>query len=129
MPTNRSGVTVTVPASANSARVLRAVVGSVAAGLDFTYDEIDDLRLALNEAFSQLLTTAPDATSVVVRLAGDDGAIEVTVSCDADVDPWPPHGAVGELTWHVLSALADEASFEHLDEGPAIRFAKRPATR
>lgn len=129
MAPDTPSVAITVPASAESARVLRAVVGSIAIGLDFTYDEIDDLRLALDEAFTQLLSAAPGVETVVVDLTSADGAIEVTASCGADVNPWPPSGARGELTWQVLTALTDQASFERARERPAIRFTKRPGPR
>src|SRR5438093_6882551 len=100
-------VSITVPARADFVHVLRSVIASIAARADFTYDEIDDLRLAVDEAFAQLLTVHGMSTtlSMVVRSL-DGGVVEVVVSIDADDAAWPPAGAEQSLTWQVLSALA-----------------------
>jgi len=119
-------VNVRVPARPEFVHVFRSVIGSIAARADFTYDEIDDLRLAVDEAFAQLLTIHSTATtlSMLVRsLAG--GGVEVVASIDADDAAWPPEGAEHSLTWQVLSALADEARFENADGHPALRLIKR----
>lgn len=124
------GVTVGVPAHPESARVLRAVIGSVAATLDFSLDEIDDLRLALDEAFTQLLDASPDPPNrVVVQIDSSDGGVVVLAARDTGVEPWPPTTARGTLTWQVLCGLTDEASFDSTLDGPAIRFRKSPAGR
>jgi hypothetical protein len=66
-----------------------------------------------------------------LRIAvADGGNLEVVVSTDADMATavWPPDGAERTLTWQVLSALADEARFERLESGPALRLRKRRET-
>ena len=126
-----SAVTVTVPARPDFIHVLRSVVAAVAARAEFTFDAIDDLRLAVDEAGAQLLSYASPAStlSLSVTINDDGSGVEVLVSTDADVasGQWPPAGAERTLTWQVLSALADEARFERLDAGPALRLRKRKA--
>lgn len=51
-------VELTVPASASYVSVLRTVTASLAARRDFTIDEIDDLRIAVDEASALLLPHA-----------------------------------------------------------------------
>lgn len=121
-------VTVSVPARPDFIHVLRSVVAAVAARADFTFDSIDDMRLAVDEASAQLLAFAAPATMLTLRITlSDEGSLEVVASTDADVSTavWPPEGAERTLTWQVLSALADEARFERLDSGPALRLWKR----
>ena len=124
-------VTVSVPALPDFIHVLRSVVAAVAARADFTFDSIDDLRLAVDEAGAQLLSFGAPATSLTLRIAStDDGGLEIVASTDADVTTavWPPENAERTLTWQVLSALADEARFERLDSRPALRLRKRART-
>ena len=121
-------VTVSVPARPDFIHVLRSVVAAIAARADFTFDSIDDMRLAVDEASAQLLAFAAPATSLTLRiLLTEEGGMEVIASTDADISTavWPPDGAERTLTWQVLSALADEARFERLDSGPALRLWKR----
>jgi serine/threonine-protein kinase RsbW len=119
-------VNVKVPARPEFVHVLRSVIASVAARADFTYDDIDDLRLAVDEACAQLLGIdgVGSALSMIVR-GLDGGGLEVVVSVDARGATWPPAGAERTLTWQVLSALADEARFENADGRPALRLTKR----
>ncbi len=121
-----SDVKVKVPARPEFVHVFRSVITSVAARADFTYDEIDDLRLAVDEACAQLLAVGGFAAtlSMLVRdLQG--GGLEIIASIDAEEALWPPEGVERTLTWQVLSALADEARFEHSDGRPSLRLTKR----
>jgi serine/threonine-protein kinase RsbW len=121
-----SEVTVTVPAKHEFVHVLRSVVATVAARADLTYDEIDDLRLAVDEACAQLLAVPAIAMTLVLKLSPlDAGGLLVVVSTDADHPSWPPPGAERTLTWQVLAALADEARFEEVEGHPALRLTKR----
>jgi serine/threonine-protein kinase RsbW len=119
-------VNVRVPARPEFVHVFRSVIASIAARADFTYDEIDDLRLAVDEAFAQLLAIRGHSTTLTMAVRSvDGGGVEVVASIDADDAVWPPPGAEGTLTWQVLSALADEARFETSDGHPAMRLMKR----
>ncbi len=118
-------VSVQVPARPDLVHVLRSVIASIAARAEFTYDQIDDLRLAVDEACAQLLATAPGTMLTMVIREVDIGGIEILASVDSDGAAWPPTGVEHTLTWQVLAALADEARFEHLDGHPALRLTKR----
>ena len=120
-----SEVTVKVPAQPDFVHVLRSVVATVAARSNFTYDEIDDLRLAVDEACAQLLALPGPATVLSVRLTPVDGGLVVVTTIDAEGQSWPPEGAEHTLTWQILAALTDETRFEALDGAPALRLTKR----
>ena len=124
-------VTVKVPAQPDFVHVVRSVVATVAARAEMTFDEIDDLRLAVDEACAQLLALPAPATTLTLQLSpADGGGLVVVVTIDGEVRTWPPEGAERTLTWQVLAALADEARFEQVDGHPALRLTKnrQPAT-
>jgi serine/threonine-protein kinase RsbW len=122
-------VVVTAPARPDMVHILRAVASSLAARLDFPYDDIDDLRISIDEASAQLLGVASSGGTFTLRLSATAGGIQALVSLDsAHAAAWPPPNLENTLTWKVLSGLADDVSFESLPGGPAIRVLKVPAT-
>lgn len=117
-------IVVSVPARPEFLHVLRSVVASVAARLDFPYDAIEDLRIAVDEACAQLLSQGKGATQIRVRITPSAGAIDVLVSADAPAVAWPPPEAEQSLAWQVIEALSDRAALERDDGAPAVRFSK-----
>ncbi len=113
-----------VPAKPEYIRLLRAVAASLAARLEFTYDRIEDLRLAVSEACSTLLSLPWESRMLVLRVFATDERVTAVVCTDAEADPdaWPPIEAERTLAWRVLSGLADTAVFEVGEEGPAVRL-------
>lgn len=118
-------IVVRIPARAEYVHVLRSAVASVAARLDFTYDEIDDLRIAVDEACAHLLSVPDGAESMTLRMTPDRHTLVLLASTDADPDQWPPPGAKQTLAWQVLSALTDDVVFEREGSGPALRLTKK----
>lgn len=117
-------VKLVVPARPDYVRLLRAVASSLAARLEFTYDRIEDLRLAVSEACATLLALPWEARTLVLRVYASDGSVTAVVCSDAEPAPasWPPTEIEGTLAWRVLSGLADRAAFEVGEEGPAVRL-------
>lgn len=120
-----SPVVVSVPARPDFVHVLRSVTASVAARMDFPYDDIDDLRLAVDEASAQLLVVSPDGSALTLRIIPTEDALELVVAINTTTVDWPPTDAEESLAWRLMSALADEARFERTDQGPALRLTKR----
>ena len=121
----RSTVAVSVPARADFVHVLRSMTASVAARLDFPYDEIEDLRLAVDEACAQLLAVGSDGSKLTLHMTPNGDRLEIVAAIDASVASWPPPDAEESLAWRLLSALAEEARFEMGVNGPALRLTKR----
>ena len=61
-------VTVRMPAEGAYLSVLRTATAGLAARLDFTLDEIEDLRIAVDEACAMLLSQAVPGSQPGVRL-------------------------------------------------------------
>jgi serine/threonine-protein kinase RsbW len=99
-------VTIQMPAEGAYLSVLRTATAGLAARLDFTLDEIEDLRIAVDEACGMLLAqAAPDASlECDFTLEGNSISIAVSARCQ---QPRPP--ARDTFAWTVLSALAGNA--------------------
>ena len=96
-------VTVCMPAEGAYLSVLRTATAGLAARLDFTLDEIEDLRIAVDEACAMLLGQAIPGTNL--ECAFDLGAQEMTITVSVTAaEPRIP--ARDTFAWTVLSALA-----------------------
>ena len=89
---------------------LNASAGGTEAGLDI--DELDDLRLAVNELINWLLMDAEGDGQVNLSFFALDGTIEIigTRSCEAEL----PDREMDDLASAVLGATVDE--YQVLDE-------------
>jgi serine/threonine-protein kinase RsbW len=96
-------VTVRMPADGAYLSVLRTATAGLAARLDFTLDEIEDMRIAVDEACAMLLSQAIPGSDLecAFSLGQDEMTVSVSVRCLA---PRVPAGDT--FAWTVLSALA-----------------------
>lgn len=93
-------VTVTIPASPSFVGLLRSACAHVAAAVNLTLDEIEDLRIAVSEAATLLIPHSQEITCTFSPLEG-----EVVVECYAVTDE---HLAIdkNDFAWVLLSTLA-----------------------
>jgi serine/threonine-protein kinase RsbW len=96
-------VTVRMPAEGAYLSVLRTATAGLAARLDFTLDEIEDLRIAVDEACAMLLPQALPGTGLESDFELGADAMKVAVSVRA-AEGSPP--ARDTFAWTVLTALA-----------------------
>ena len=92
-----------LPALTPYVSVLRSTAAALAARLDFTLDEIEDLRIAVDEASSLLLSQAVPESQLLCQfqLRGSELTVSVSVRSSAPKVP-----ARSSFAWTVLSALA-----------------------
>jgi serine/threonine-protein kinase RsbW len=121
----RDIVAVRLPATPAYLAVLRTTTASLAARLDFTLDEIEDLRIAVDEACCLLLAgVEPDAELSSIFEMTDD-AINITVSAPSSTGHGP---ARDSFAWTVLSALAGQVdSWTEPDGRQTIALVKHRA--
>jgi len=100
---SRDQVAVKMPADGAYLSVLRTATAGLAARLDFTLDEIEDMRIAVDEACAMLLNQAIPGSNLecAFSLGQDEMTVSVSVRCLA---PRVPAGDT--FAWTVLSALA-----------------------
>ena len=110
-------VTIRMPAESAYLSVLRTATAGLAARLDFTLDEIEDLRIAIDEACAMLLAQAIPGTDLECGFELDADQVTITVSVTAAQPQMP---ARDTFAWTVLSALAGSVDSRL---GPADRVA------
>ena len=98
-------VQIRLPADSAYLSVLRTATAGLAARLDFTLDEIEDLRIAVDEACAMLLPHAIDSAQLTCRFHLDPATLEVTVTIPTTDGALPERDT---FSWTVLSALAGE---------------------
>ena len=126
--TNAGRLALTVPAKPEAVRVVRAVMRTWAASLGIVLDEIEELCLAIDEAFAGLIAARPAPTSVQVRISSTAAGVEIVVVRDVDAELWPPVSAQTALVRRVLGTLIDDVHFEQTADGPAIHMVKHRAS-
>lgn len=119
-----SEITVSIPALPRYVHVLRAVVASVAARLDWPFDEIEDLRLMVDEACARLVEPEGGTATLTLRVVIEDGALAIEASTDRRSDRWPPADPGQALSRQILSTLADEVRFDPVAGRPSVRLRK-----
>ena len=101
----RDVVVLRLPAAGAYLSVLRTATASLASRLDFTIDDIEDLRIAVDEACAMLLTQAMTGADLECRFELTPDAIDVAVSV-LTLDGQEP--SRDTFAWTVLTALAGE---------------------
>jgi serine/threonine-protein kinase RsbW len=105
----RDVVTVRLPADSAYLSVLRTATAGLAARLDFNLDEIEDLRIAIDEACAMLLAQAVPGTDLTCEFELTDDAMSIGVSV-LTVDGRQP--SRDTFAWTVLSSLAGDVDAE-----------------
>jgi serine/threonine-protein kinase RsbW len=116
-------VLLTVPADVGYLGVLRTATAGLAARLHFALDEIEDLRIAVDEACAMLLAIASRDAELECRFAVTDDALSVEVAVSTVNGARLP--AESSFAWKVLTALTTTASAAVADGRAAIRLLTR----
>jgi serine/threonine-protein kinase RsbW len=101
-------VLLTVPADGGYLGVLRTATAGLAARLHFALDEIEDLRIAVDEACAMLLAIATRDAELKCRFSVTDNALTVEVT--VPTTPGARLPAESSFAWKVLTALTTAAT-------------------
>lgn len=91
-----------IPADSAFLSVLRTATAGLAARLDFTLDDIEDLRIAVDEACAMVLPQARPASDLNCAFFLGDNSLTVAVSAECDSPRQPSRDG---FAWTVLAAL------------------------
>ncbi|MFP5346173.1 MAG: anti-sigma regulatory factor [Actinomycetes bacterium] len=120
--TRQDRVGLRVPADPAYLTVLRTATAGLAARLDLTLDEIEDLRIAVDEACVLLLVGAADGDHLDASFQLEEDLLDIAVTGPASS---LPNGH--SLTWAVLAALVGDVTSGSRDGISWIRLRHRRA--
>jgi serine/threonine-protein kinase RsbW len=108
----RADVELRLPADGAYVSVLRTTTAGLAARLDFTIDDIEDLRIAVGEACAMVLPEADPGTSLEARFHLAPTELTVSVGVVASTAATPDYDS---FAWQVLTTLASNAVVDSAD--------------
>ena len=116
-----------LPAASAYLSVLRTATAGLAARLDFTLDEIEDLRIAVDEACALLLLDAAEGADLTCLFSLSPDALSVTMEVPSRTGRVPRRNT---FAWTVLTALAGEVDAQAGPDGRvALTLLKRRGGR
>ena len=117
-------VQLVMPADPEFLRLARVTAMGLASRLQFTIDEIDDLRIAIDELVFGLIGTKGRPGTVTMRYALLDNGLEVRGT--GSFEDGAPTAGMTELSELILDAVTDEHEASTDSDGsPTFRLLKR----
>ena len=116
-------VQLVMPADPEFLRLARVTAMGLASRLSFTIDEIDDLRIAIDELVFGLIGTRGRPGTVTMRYSLLESGLEVR-GTGVFEDGVPTQGLT-ELSELILDAVADEHELSPDGDEPSFRLLKR----
>ena len=105
MAHNHPDVELRIPADSAFLAVLRTATAGLAARLDFTLDDIEDLRIAVDEACAMVLPQAREDSDLTCTFDLQPARLTVAVTAECE-NPQPPNR--DGFAWVVLAALTTD---------------------
>jgi serine/threonine-protein kinase RsbW len=126
-------VGVTIPAKPEFVSVARLTAATVAARQSFSYDEIEDLKIAISEACNALILAGTSGSPLALRFGLEGATLDIRIETDGpgvELDPPPgPDGAPlneGRLGVFLMQCLVDKVDARRTAQGRAeLRLVKR----
>jgi serine/threonine-protein kinase RsbW len=110
-------VRLTIPAAARYLRIARLTVAGLAGDLGYSVDDIEDLRVAVDELSASIIDGTPPGTDLEITYREVDGGMVIDGSCAAPDERAPVLHAVAR---ELLDMLTDGYSIER--DGGQRRF-------
>lgn len=126
---SKDRITLTVPARGDYARTVRMAAAELATRMGMSYDEVDDVRMAVEEAFVYACDCVDEDESVTFAFSLGEGELSVVVGpmpeCEA---PGGSHSALENYAEFILQSVCDEFAVEHDDGTCTMSLTRRVGT-
>lgn len=116
-------VGLTIPASPRYVQVVRLVAAGLATRLEFTLDDIEDLKIAVDELAAYLTGTQGREGSIEVRFSVHDDRLEIT-GAGSFATGVKVRTDLTEFSRQILQTVADSASLDNADGIPTFTLVK-----
>jgi serine/threonine-protein kinase RsbW len=119
-------ITLTVPAKSEYARTVRMTAAALVGRTSMSYDDVEDVRMAAEEAFVYAVDTLPEDSEVRFTFTVDDDSIGIDVLLGSE--KIPSDDADERATAYagfILEAVCDSHEFTSDDTGAHLHLLKR----
>jgi serine/threonine-protein kinase RsbW len=126
MATDR--ITMSVPARGEYAKTVRLTAAQLASRIGMSYDEVDDVRLAAEEAFVFACDNTDESGEVTFVFEVSPDSLEISVGpvpCGCGPDETPAIDA--SYAGFILNSVCDDFSVEHEGGACMLHIVRRSA--
>jgi hypothetical protein len=117
-------VTLRFPAETERVRLARTLVATLGDDVGFDFDEVDDLRIAVDELCFVLLDLCSNGGSIELVGRSSDGELVIEGACDVDSGTTEV-AELPELTGQILATVVDDYDVRVDGDAARFRFTKR----
>lgn len=120
-------IALSVPAKTDYAKTVRMTAAALVSRMGMSYDEVDDVRMAAEEAFVYAVDTLPEDSNVTFDFILDDDelTIEVCLGVDADISDEEVERRTSYATF-ILQSVCDRYELVSDPQGHrTLRLVKR----
>jgi serine/threonine-protein kinase RsbW len=111
-----SMISLTFPADTRWVRLARLLTSGVAAQAGFDVEEVEDLKIAVDEICATLIERSGNSEPVRLGFLPSDGSVEVAIECSlatGTAESWTEERV--KLSEQILSVVVDECRSEVVD--------------
>lgn len=118
-------IRLTVPARGEYAKAVRMTAAALVSRMGMTYDEVDDVRIAAEEAFVYAVDTLEEGADVDIDFLVGDDVIEIVTRLggQARLDNEDAERRAAYATF-ILQSVCDRFEMSSDDAGPCLRVVK-----
>lgn len=111
-------VTLTIPAKGEYAKTVRMSAAALGTRMGMSYDEVDDLKMAVDEAFTYAVDTLSPESEVVMVFDVGDESLEVCVHVGRSEEHEDEDGeAREEFATFILDSVCEAHEFVSHEDG------------
>lgn len=118
-----NSVTLSFPASSERVRLARTLVAVLGDEAGFDYDEVEDLRIAVDELCFAVLDSCEADGPIELSAAAEPGTLTVEATCTGNGSATNSDGP-SELTRQILTTVVDSYDLVLDGVAPSFRFTK-----
>jgi len=122
-------ITLTVPARGEYAKTVRLTAAELASRLGMSYDEVDDVRIAAEEAFVYVSECLGEDAEATFTFLVSPGSLEIVVGPLGDARSAEEAPSLSEgYAEFILRSVCDEFEVARSDQGCTLRLCRRVAS-
>jgi serine/threonine-protein kinase RsbW len=119
-------VNLRVPAKGEYAKLVRMTAAALSSRMGMNYDQVDDVRMAAEEAFVYAVETLKDGSEVIFEFVLTESELVITVPLGEE-NPNSDEEAERRAAYatFILESVSDSYEFASGESGPHLRLTKR----